>query len=245
MQQLLSISSSRSPLGSSWRAPMRGLRRGAALVLGCLGLVAAFPVMDAQASDENEQAASARPIAEVASVQGTAEALDANGQARVLAIGDRIQAGESVRTAPGSTVGLWHDEALASSPRRAGPASIETPTARRASPSKTAPSASSTRARPASRSSSSLSIRRAPSSAATARHASCARRRAPTRCSAIGSSPSPSSAAPKARARGRATASSPIPAKPCSRRRATRIAFPSSAVRRRSPMRAPRSIRPA
>jgi hypothetical protein len=35
---------------------MRGLRRNAALALGCLGLVAALPVMDAQASDENEQA---------------------------------------------------------------------------------------------------------------------------------------------------------------------------------------------
>ncbi len=97
---------------------MRGVRRHAALALCCLGLVVAFPAIDAQASDENQQAASAQPIAEVASIQGTVEALSANGQVRVLAIGEPIQAGERVRTGPGSTVGLWHDEALAQLPEK-------------------------------------------------------------------------------------------------------------------------------
>lgn len=109
MQQLQSIS-------SSPRGPMRDLRSHAALALVCLGLVVALPAIDAQASDENQQAASARPVAEVASIQGTAEAVAPDGQGRELAIGDPIQMGESVRTGPGSTVGLWHDEALSQLP---------------------------------------------------------------------------------------------------------------------------------
>lgn len=120
MKQFEPISPSRLvPIGLPSRGrALRGLRRRAALVLGCLGLVAAFPAIDAQASDENQQAVNAKPIAEVASVQGTAEAIGANGQSRVLVIGDPIQAGESVRTAAGSTAGLWHDEALAQLPEK-------------------------------------------------------------------------------------------------------------------------------
>ncbi len=103
------------PMG---RRALRGLCQSAAIALGCLGLVTAF---SAQASDENQQAAQATtetPIAEVASVQGQAEAMSPNGQVRILKIGDPIYAGESVRTGVGSTAGLWHDEALAQLPEK-------------------------------------------------------------------------------------------------------------------------------
>ncbi|MFO0690959.1 MAG: hypothetical protein U0900_19840 [Myxococcota bacterium] len=52
------------------------------------------------------------PVAEVASVMGTVDATDAQGQVRALEIGDPIYAGDTVRTSAGATVGLWHDEAL-------------------------------------------------------------------------------------------------------------------------------------
>ena len=95
------------------RSARRGVRHGVAAALGCLGLLAAFGLTEAQASDENEQAAQAATIAEVASISGTAEALDASGATRALAVGDSIYAGERVQTGPGATAGLWHDEVLA------------------------------------------------------------------------------------------------------------------------------------
>ena len=98
------------PMG---RRALRGLCQGAAIALGCLGLLAAF---SAQASDENQTAAT--PIADVASVQGEVEAMSPNGQVRFLEVGDPIYAGETVRTGAGSTAGLWHDEALAQLPEK-------------------------------------------------------------------------------------------------------------------------------
>jgi hypothetical protein len=103
-----------SPTAMARRRPLLGLCQSAAIALlylgvclgGCLGLVAAS---SAQASDENQQG---KAIAEVASVQGQAEAVGANGQVRSLEIGSPIYAGDSVRTGAGATVGIWHDEAL-------------------------------------------------------------------------------------------------------------------------------------
>jgi hypothetical protein len=102
---------------SGGRSARRGRVCGAVAVLGCFGLglalvgLAGAPV--AQASDENQQAAATAPIAEVASVSGTVEAIGLDGQTRALQIGDPIQAGERVQTGPGSTAGIWHDEVLA------------------------------------------------------------------------------------------------------------------------------------
>ena len=96
----------------------RGLRPGAAAALFCLALVAALPAAMARASDENQQAVQATPIAEVASVQGQCEAVATSGQVRSLKLGDPIYGGESVRTGAGSTVGLWHGEALAQLPEK-------------------------------------------------------------------------------------------------------------------------------
>ena len=76
-----------------------------ARLLGCLALVLVFAAANAQAADE--------PIAEVASVAGQVDAIDASGQVRALEVGDPIYAGESVRTGAGASAGLWHDEALA------------------------------------------------------------------------------------------------------------------------------------
>lgn len=74
-------------------------------ILSGAALVACLAGASAQAADS--------PIAEVASVSGQVDAVDENGQVRALHVGDPIYDGETVRTAGGATVGLWHDEALA------------------------------------------------------------------------------------------------------------------------------------
>lgn len=100
--------------GASGRRPSRrGILRGAAVALGCLGLVGVLGTSAAQASDENQQAVQERPIAEVASVSGSVQAIGLDGQARAVQIGDPIQLGERVQTGPASSAGIWHDEVLA------------------------------------------------------------------------------------------------------------------------------------
>lgn len=111
MKQLDLISKSSSV--STRRSSRCGLIRGAAAAIGCLGLVVSVGATDARASDENQQAIKAAPMAEVASLSGTAEAVDANGRTRSLQVGDPIYSGERVQTGPGATAGLWHDEVLA------------------------------------------------------------------------------------------------------------------------------------
>ncbi len=84
--------------------------------LGRIGLAAALLLVAApavQASDENQQVVQSRPIAEVASVSGSVEAIGLDGRTRAVQIGDPIQLGERVQTGPGSSAGIWHDEVLA------------------------------------------------------------------------------------------------------------------------------------
>ncbi len=98
---------------SGRREARRGLVHGVAVALGCLGLVGLVGAPAVRASDENQQAVGKAPIAEVASVSGSVEAIGLDGRTRALQIGDPIQSGERVQTGPGSTAGLWHDEVLA------------------------------------------------------------------------------------------------------------------------------------
>jgi hypothetical protein len=100
------------PMGSR---SLRILGQCAAIAVACLGFLGAI---GAQASDEDQQAASAKPIAEVASVQGLVEAVSATGTVRAIAVGDPIYSGDHVRTAAGATAGIWHDEALAQLPEK-------------------------------------------------------------------------------------------------------------------------------
>lgn len=85
----------------------RRIVRSMASLMG-IAAAAVFFAAGAQAADA--------PIAEVASVQGQVDAIDASGQARALHVGDPVYAGETVRTGVGGSVGLFHDEALAQLP---------------------------------------------------------------------------------------------------------------------------------
>jgi len=108
MNHLETLSISTIGGGRSSRALRARLR--VAPWLSCLALALALATGAARAADT--------PIAEVASLSGEADAIDAAGQVRALSVGDPIYAGESVQTHAGGTVGLWHDEALAQLPEK-------------------------------------------------------------------------------------------------------------------------------